>query len=367
MEKRIKSVVPIGDDLWRINAVVRIGPKNFKTQRLTFKGRLDAALAKLGEMKNALKADVSPNSSLKSADKKKYLTFGECLNRYSESNGTSWEEYRKTDLMDHVGAVPLPNLPDEFDRFIELTKVSPTSRGEPPRPASVNKLIVLAKAATRFCYRLGLIDRDPLRSYKKLDEMNERESVISDLEFHTLLKALPLDLQPIVRFAYRIPTRFGELIKLQNQKKNIKKGMLEFKPETTKTKKGRMVAIPSELLSYFKNIPENCEWAFYRVKHNGSTPVYLPMVKFQKAWKRACTAAEMEDFRFHDLRRVAASNLARQGVSESIIKKLGGWRTDIFFKRYRSIDDDELKFAVNGKRAKTKKKSIQSLYKKRAA
>jgi integrase len=75
----------------------------------------------------------------------------------------------------------------------------------------------------------------------------------------------------------------------------------------------------------------------------------------RSAWKRACKRSGLEGRLVHDLRRTAARDLRRAGVSEGEIMKLCGWRTRSMFDRYNIIDEQDLARAVarrfNGKQA----------------
>jgi len=42
---------------------------------------------------------------------------------------------------------------------------------------------------------------------------------------------------------------------------------------------------------------------------------------------------------FHDLRRSAARNMRRAGIDRSVIKRIGGWKTEAMFLRYNIIDE----------------------------
>ena len=48
---------------------------------------------------------------------------------------------------------------------------------------------------------------------------------------------------------------------------------------------------------------------------------------FRKTWKAACRKARREGLLIHDLRRCAAKNLSRAGVSEQVAMKITGHKT----------------------------------------
>jgi integrase len=76
---------------------------------------------------------------------------------------------------------------------------------------------------------------------------------------------------------------------------------------------------------------------------------------FIKAWRTACRRAGVKGRLVHDLRRTAARDFRRRGVSEGEIMRLCGWKTRAMFDRYNVIDPTDLSLAVgkrfNGKHA----------------
>jgi|SRR5581483_8592119 len=72
-----------------------------------------------------------------------------------------------------------------------------------------------------------------------------------------------------------------------------------------------------------------------------------PVLDFRGAWESVCEKAGVPGLLFHDLRRTAARNLRRAGVAETVIMKIGGWRTNEMFRRYAIVCDSDLSDAMS--------------------
>lgn len=337
------GVSPAGQGLWYIDAAMKIDGRVQRKRLTKFKGTKSQAIAKRHELMRDLRESVKSRRSLKSLE---YSTFGDCLARYGESHPDQKDDYRFQKLCEELGPVPLEDLADRFARYIDLTRNSTTAMGRPPTPSTINKFITYAKAALNYCLMLDLIPKNPLARFPKLREANERSRTVDEKEFLRLFNCLPEFLRPMVAFAHQIPSRRGELAKLEKKDVDLVGRSILFRAENTKTNQARQVPIPSNLFDYFTKIPSECRWAFYKPQAQGTRTLYLPLSQFRSSWKWACKKAGISDFRFHDLRRVAAVNLARKGVHESVIRRLAGWKTDIFFRHYRPVDIEEMKASV---------------------
>jgi hypothetical protein len=67
---------------------------------------------------------------------------------------------------------------------------------------------------------------------------------------------------------------------------------------------------------------------------------------FYGAWDKACALAGCPDRIPHDFRRTMARNYRRSGEAESVIMRIGGWRTRSVFERYNVVNEDDLRRAA---------------------
>ena len=71
-----------------------------------------------------------------------------------------------------------------------------------------------------------------------------------------------------------------------------------------------------------------------------------PVNEFRKSWATACKKAGCDGLRVHDLRRSAARQLIRSGVSKDVAKMVGGWRGDSMFSRYNVTSEEDVRDAM---------------------
>src|SRR5690606_29181435 len=63
---------------------------------------------------------------------------------------------------------------------------------------------------------------------------------------------------------------------------------------------------------------------------------------FDKAWNDAKKAADLVDFRFHDLRHEAVSRLVEAGLSDQEVSAISGHKSMQMLKRYTHLRAEDL-------------------------
>ncbi len=171
---------------------------------------------------------------------------------------------------------------------------------------------------------------------------NVRSGFFEDGDFAALLLELPAHVRPPVQFLRMTGWRKAEALGFTWDQVDWEGQVMRLYPSQTKGRDARV--FPFGLASALKLLLEE-RWAqrdgrfvFHR---NGRR-----IKSFRSVWKRACKKAGLEGRLVHDLRRTAARDFRRRGVSEGEIMKLCGWKSRAMFDRYNIIDEADLAEAV---------------------
>jgi integrase len=82
-----------------------------------------------------------------------------------------------------------------------------------------------------------------------------------------------------------------------------------------------------------------CPWVFHRT---GKEMKGKRIIRFTKAWRKACEKAGTPGRIPHDLRRTAVRNLVRAGIPERGAMQLTGHKTRSVFERYNIVSECDL-------------------------
>ncbi|MDA8108152.1 MAG: site-specific integrase [Betaproteobacteria bacterium] len=233
---------------------------------------------------------------------------------------------------------------DEFDRPIFEFKPKPRT------PATVNRYHAALAAVFTWAIKRRLAPRGfehPCRNVERLPERNAVVRFLSQAELTRLLAACRTSGWPrlylLVVMAITTGARRSELLALTWGELDTERAIAHVR----ETKNGHPRALPLtptvlEELARFRlptTKPEHCLFPSRGVPTK-------PRV-FEPSWRAALKAAQIERFRFHDLRHSCASYLAQNGASLLEIADVMGHRQLAMVKRYAHLTTDTKAKLVN--------------------
>jgi integrase len=213
-----------------------------------------------------------------------------------------------------------------------------TPRGKRSPPTVNRYLAALSHACGVAVKEWGWLEENPLRKVSKLKESRGRTRFLLDDERAQLLKACQQSdnayLYPIVVIALSTGMRKSEILNLKWQDIDLDKGAIILH----ETKNGERRRVPLQHIA-LENIKQHgkvrnlkCDYVF--PSHKTCQPIDI-----RAPWEKALKDAQIENFRFHDLRHSAASYLAMNGASLAEVAEVLGHKTLQMVKRYAHLSE----------------------------
>lgn len=221
--------------------------------------------------------------------------------------------------------------------------------GQPAALSTVNWDHAVLKAMLNKAMKRGLLTSNPASRVSLPNPHNERDRILTVEEWTALYAEATDHLKPILLTGYRLGLRLGEILALTWDRVDREKGLLTLRAIDTKTKQPRKVPMTADLLITFREL-HKAQKVRYIGQDIGQDRVFLrdgePIADIRTAFANAAARAKVRDFRFHDLRHCAATNLRRSGVDNTTAMSIIGHKSERMWKRYNTIDDADLKAAA---------------------
>jgi integrase len=232
--------------------------------------------------------------------------------------------------------------PAMVEKYIHIRLAEPSYRGHLTKPATVVRELACLNHIYTNAMRNGKAEWNPVQGVKRPPENNERDRVLTREEHNRLITECPPYIGPVIELAYYTGMRRGEIINLTWDKVDLKEGIIRLSPEDTKTNQGRDIPLCPELIEMFRAMPQGLP----------GVPVFTRKGKpitgstIRVGLEIACKRAEIEGFTFHDFRHTFNTNAYRVGVPIPTIMKITGHKSLTMFKRYTTINREDLRAAV---------------------
>ena len=241
-------------------------------------------------------------------------------------------------LKAYFGNRPLRSLtPDIVEGFLTHRKkvgnqaLNQGRNGKALSNATLNRDLGTLKAIVNRAVLNDLIEKNPIQRVRPFRE-ESRDRTLTPEEYEGLLAHCAPRLSAIIQLAYWTGMRKGEILGLRWEQVDFQNKVINLEAADTKTQEKREVPLTEGLLDLLKRTPKTLG-SPYVFTHKGKR---IQSVK--TAFLRACRMVGIGNFKFHDLRHCAVTNLRKAGVSDSVIMSISGHKTYAMFKRYYRID-----------------------------
>ncbi|WP_448248973.1 tyrosine-type recombinase/integrase [Thalassotalea agariperforans] len=212
-------------------------------------------------------------------------------------------------------------------------------------PASLNRYKAAISSVYTYLRDQYDISQNPAREVKQQREDNARCRYLSQKERIELLKVSKKSywnkLYLLVLLALTTGARRGDLIKLKWSDIDFKNNNALV--ETSKNGEPRVLPLTNDVLNELLKFREvGCNYIF---NHPSKMNAYFK--NFDGAWRQALKQAQIENFKFHDLRHTAASYLAMANVQIGQIADILGHKTLDVTKRYIHLSTEYKSQVIN--------------------
>lgn len=224
---------------------------------------------------------------------------------------------------------------EDLKRFV-------SSRRQAVTDASVRRDLMFLSSV--FSYAQEAIPNAPevnpvIQLKKKKLKETRRERFLSHGEFKRLHNACLLEWQKVVvTTAVLSGLRHSELRNLRMEHVLFHKREIQLTGDMTKNGKPRVIPLLPELADTLQDwcVRQTGEWVFGRYVRAKRT--HLPYTSFQGFFKGACTRAQLENLRIHDLRHTFASWWMQEGGDIYVLKDILGHSSMQMVERYAHLD-----------------------------
>lgn len=316
---------------YQYQAIIR--RKGYPSQTKTFESRQEAeAWARSVESK-------MDDNTFRDRRMIKEMTLKDALQRYlveitSQKRGQVQERNRILQLQRHPLAMrSLESLQSkDFAAYREdrLEQVSPSSVRLEMAILSHLYTIAMQEWSLPLTHELENVRKPPIQTGRDRRLLNDEEERLFRAIQNQKVTGNKLWLAACVSLAIETGMRAGEILRCKWSQVDLQTGCIRL--DKTKNGTKRTVPLTEEAVRVLTSLP-----------HSGADviPNFYDTSGLNRAFKRACQAANIEDLKFHDLRHEAATRLAPHMKVQDLAKVMG-WKTLQMAMRYYNPTDGEL-------------------------
>jgi integrase len=349
------SILKKGDN-WQ----ARVIRKGFPPQTKSFDSKAEAQ-AWAGQIEAAMQAGTFESNRADLA-----TTLAELIDRFLESdpnlhvrpNGplvtrnTLYLKYRLLNLKGRLGAYTVEALTSQVLSKYRDERLKKVSSG-----TLLREIAVLEQVFRRARRDWGMKLPNPFSKFIKPDYFSERDRILSQAELERLWVELKSrdelweprkaknninpHLLPLAKLALETAMRRSEMLELTWDRVDLERRVAYL----IKTKNGKSCIVPlsTAAIAVFQEVRaarEQKPLEGVQAESNRVFPISYRVV--DQAWVRAVKRAKIKDFRFHDLRHMAITNMSKKIPNVIELSRISGHSNLKMLARYYSTRPEEL-------------------------
>lgn len=260
---------------------------------------------------------IDPTKRRRTANMKVESVCREFIRLHAQARNKSWREAERILEREFIGAHGQRDI-REIKRhdILELMDAA-IDRGS---GYQANRILSHVRKLFNWCIERGIIEISPILGLKPPTKEVSRERALADNEIVRLLRACRNDVYPFRQYVpilLATAQRRGELAEMRWSEIDFDAKTWVIPSDRAKNGKQHVVPLSAFALNMLAQVPRflDCDYVF-------TTTRTTPVSGFSKALRRLSQGSETSDWRWHDLRRTAASGMARQGVAPHVVEKI---------------------------------------------
>ena len=276
---------------------------------------------------------------------KKEMTFGRFASEvYLPSAKVTKRSYRDDESRLHTHILPYLGS----KRFDEInvalaTQVLHEAKATGLKPATVNRIRALLSVIFNLAIDHELIENNPMKRVKKLQENNQIERYLSQEEIHRLLPILDdpdhygignKTIAAVIKFLLLTGVRKREALDMQWTDVDFSKSSWHLK--YNKSGKARYVMLNADAVRILQAMPQHSVFIF------ANPATQKPYNDIRKTFDKIMQVAGITNMRIHDLRHSFASLAVNSGESLFVVQKLLGHASPQTTQRYAHLQSSTL-------------------------
>ncbi|PAL25555.1 site-specific integrase [Sphingopyxis sp. GW247-27LB] len=260
---------------------------------------------------------IDPTKRRRRPDMKVETVCREFIRLYAQTRNKSWREAERILEQEFVSAHGQRDI-REIKRYdiLELMDAAIERRAG----YQANRILSHVRKLFNWCIERGILEASPIVGVKPPTKEVSRERVLNDDELVRILRACRNEVYPfrqIVPMLLATAQRRGELTEMRWSEIDLEEKVWVIPAERAKNGKKHYVPLSTFALEILNEVPRflDCDYVF-------TTTRQTPVSGYSKWLRRLSAESETSDWRYHDLRRTAATNLAKLGVAQAVTEKI---------------------------------------------